>query len=597
MKDLRHHLLIILSVLITAAAMWINIDVISRSKSAMNATQELKNLEERLKSVPASYKVVGIDSLYKTADEIESLQGNHILVKRDWFHLSLLLQILTFAVIASWVVTLRRHMSTRVKESDLDQIDNGSPEDVPTKLDPIAKELIDEIHRAASHLEKIQRLKSAHHENDRYHPKSKDVIGEDSSLEAQTHLIFTSAQDLTESIAEAQNMLDELSTNLTREGQSSQQTKIELHLLTNQLRTVKFSLADLGSHSQDLVKRVTQFSETTNDSLKSSDALSEGVLKFKTNLVEHSSRLHMFQSQFREAQNKLESCRTEMKDTVIPIASLSQRAKDVEMVIETIDDITEQTNLLAINASIEASRAGDEGQGFAIVAEEIRKLALKSSHATRNIAELLIAIQTGAHQVETQLNLAANSVETAGDNINNLAANFTALHNQTDASSQVTNKLTNICSSLEEGLNSSRSNSSSALKLATDISSRLSSFVQLDLPLLDKFTDITVHADRLHRSLQQQSIGIDKLKATLEPSKLNAMNTAKAAQNIYSSFKNRPPEREDTHVLHSFDEDNDNDSILRAARELKLSAETLSEYGIKSVKPSNNFDIIIKQAS
>jgi methyl-accepting chemotaxis protein len=597
MKDLRHHLLIIFSVLITAATMWINIDVISRSGSVMNSTQELKNLEERLKSVPSSYKVVGIDSLYKTADEIGSLQGNHILVKRDWFHLSILLQILTFAVIASWVITLRRHLSTRVNESDLDPVGETFAENATINLDPMAKELIDEIHKAASHLEKIQQRKLTNQEHDRSKLEGKDIIGKDHSIEAQTHLIFTSAQDLAQSMADAQSMLDELSKNLKRESQTSQQSKIELNLLTNQLRTVKFSLADLGSQCLDLVKRVTQFSETTNDSFKSCTEISDGVKQFNTNLAQHSNRLQVFQNQFREAQSKLESCRNEMKETVIPIAALSQRAKDVEVVIETIDDITEQTNLLAINASIEASRAGEEGQGFAIVAEEIRQLALKSSHATRNIAELLIAIQTGAHQVETQLNVAAISVETAGDNINNFAASFTALHSQTAASSQMTNKLSNLCSSLEEGLNSSRNNSSSALKLATDISSRLNSFLKLDLPLFDKFTDISVHADRLHRSLQQQSVGIDKLQATLEPTKTNAMNTAKVAQNIYSTFKNRTPVRDETPALHFFDEDNNNDSILRAARELKLSAETLSEYGIKKIKPSNNFDIIIKQTS
>ncbi|WP_433946054.1 methyl-accepting chemotaxis protein [Paenibacillus sp. SN-8-1] len=96
-----------------------------------------------------------------------------------------------------------------------------------------------------------------------------------------------------------------------------------------------------------------------------------------------------------EGMRNLTASYTVSKETV---ARLEQEARDIETITSTVKDISEQTHLLALNASIEASRAGEHGYGFAVVAQEIRKLAGQSSESVLQITELISRVQAKVNE-------------------------------------------------------------------------------------------------------------------------------------------------------------------------------------------------------
>jgi methyl-accepting chemotaxis protein len=112
-----------------------------------------------------------------------------------------------------------------------------------------------------------------------------------------------------------------------------------------------------------------------------------------------------------ETVTKITSIKSTTSGLADTIAKLSQSSEEIGSIMNVINDIADQTNLLALNAAIEAARAGEAGRGFAVVADEVRKLAERTQNATKEVGQIISSLQSETVQAGKGMRIAESSVD------------------------------------------------------------------------------------------------------------------------------------------------------------------------------------------
>ncbi|WP_232359159.1 methyl-accepting chemotaxis protein [Paraneptunicella aestuarii] len=153
--------------------------------------------------------------------------------------------------------------------------------------------------------------------------------------------------------------------------------------------------AEFSDNATSVLQQMQLLIERLKAQLHSVKEASQEVEGLRTGLDSAAQRT---KSQFLAVKDQTESIRASIENSVKTIHQLNGNANNVGSVVDLISEVANQTNLLALNAAIEAARAGEQGRGFAVVADEVRNLAGRTAESTSEIGQMINAIQTNARK-------------------------------------------------------------------------------------------------------------------------------------------------------------------------------------------------------
>jgi methyl-accepting chemotaxis protein len=234
----------------------------------------------------------------------------------------------------------------------------------------------------------------------------------------------------------------------------------------------------------------------------------------------------------RETTAAMAEIQTVVGQAAHRIEELGKLGDRIGAVVETIDDIAEQTNLLALNAAIEAARAGEHGRGFAVVADEVRKLAERSSRETKQIGDLIQQVQAGTHEAVMAMQAGAVKVEHGSDKADLAGRALDAILAAVEHTVRQATDITTASQEMAEGARRMTEAMSSISAIVEENTASTEEMTGQSAHVADAIRSIAAVAEEQSASTEQVSASAAEMSAQIEEMSAQAQELSATAEQL-----------------------------------------------------------------
>lgn len=229
--------------------------------------------------------------------------------------------------------------------------------------------------------------------------------------------INTSAFEVSERVDKLAVSSSETAASILQMASSIEEVAISADKLGDSVDEVSSSIIEITASIKEIGASITNLLEASSTTASSIAEMDATIKQVEKNAMETSAITDVVRKDaetgkiaVEEAIAGMQAIRSSSRITAEVIETLSLRANDIGAILSVIDEVAEQTSLLALNAAIIAAQAGEHGKGFAVVADEIRELAERTSSSTREIATVINGVQEETRRAVDAISLAEASI-------------------------------------------------------------------------------------------------------------------------------------------------------------------------------------------
>ncbi len=329
--------------------------------------------------------------------------------------------------------------------------------------------------------------------------------------------LASTAEQSSSSILEMSATIEQVADNVENLASSVEETTSSIGEMAASVRQVAENVENLSRKTESTVSSVNQMEA----SIKEVQAGAEETAQLTERVA---GDAESGANKVQDTINGISRARQDSELAVRVIHELAQRAEEIGNILNVIDDVTDETNLLALNAAIIAAQAGEHGRGFAVVADEIKDLAERTAQSTQEIGNLIEAVQNGAREAVDAVNRGFEAVE-QGTKLSQEAGD--ALSQILESAQKSTERTHNIAKSTVEQ-------------------------TQRTKDVLKFFEEISDNIHQVETATREQSKGADQIQNTSERMREIAKVVKKATQEQFLGSKQINQAMENINQIVSF---------------------------------------------